>query len=81
MAPLDIRYWAPTPVTLYIPNPIEFDPNDFSQQQFGQQNHNLDTYDDSEEYLGYPSYKAYIDCFVWPNLLPFDTFNYGQQLR
>ena len=52
MAPLDITYWAPTPVTAYIPHPIEFHPEDFPQQQFGQKDHNFDTYDDSKEFLG-----------------------------
>ena len=78
MAPLDNRYWAPTPVRLYIPHPIEFIPNNFPQQQFGQQDHDSD---DSEEYLGYPSYEDYIDCYVWSNPLPFNTFNYLDELQ
>ena len=79
MAPLDITYWVPTPVTAYIPHTIEFDPEDFPQQQFGQ-DHNTDTYDDTKEFLGYPSYEAYIDCYMWPKYMPFITFNYLDEL-
>ena len=69
----------PSPVTAYIPHPIEFDPEDFPQQQFGQ-DHNSETYGNSEEFLRYPSYEAYLDCYIWPDLLPFDTFNYLDEL-
>ena len=64
MAPLDNTYWVPTPVRPYIPHPIEFEPDDFFQPQIGQDDYEWDTYDDSEEYLGYPSYDDYIDCYV-----------------
>ena len=51
MAPLDSTYWAPTPVTAYIPHPIEIDEEDFSQQQFAQGYDILDTYDDNEAFF------------------------------
>ena len=80
MAPLDNTYWAPTPVGPYIPHPIEFEPDNFFQPQIGQDDHEWDIYDDSEEYLGYPSYDDYIDCYVWLEPIPFNTFNYINEL-
>ena len=82
MAPFDSRYWAPTPVRPYIPHPIEFIPIDFPQPQVAQHDNDLDSYDDSEEYLGYPSYDNYIDSCMWSlTLLPFDTFDYLNELQ
>ena len=80
MAPLDNRYWVPTPVRPYIPHPIEFLPVKFPQPQFAQ-DIDSDSYDDSEEYLGYASYDDYIDSYMWPDLLPFDTFDYLNELQ
>ena len=37
--------------------------------------------DDSEEYLGYPSYDNYIDCYMWLELIPFNRFDYLNELH
>ena len=74
MVPLDNRYWAPTPVRLNNPHPLQFLPIEFPQPQVAQQDIDLDSYEDSEEYLGYPLYNYHIDSYVWLDLLPFDTF-------
>ena len=61
---------------MYIPYPIEIDQEDFPQQQSAQGYDILDTYDNNEAFFRYASYEDYIDCYIWPNYLPFDTFNY-----
>ena len=81
MAPLDNRYWVPTPVRPNNPHPLQFLPIEFPQPQVAQQDIDSDSYEDSEEYLGYPSYDDYIDSYVWPDLLPFDTFDYLNELQ
>ena len=79
MAPLDSTYWVPVPVTAYIPHPIEIDQEDFPQQ-FAQGYVISDTFDDNEEFFRYASYEDYIDCYVWPDYLPFEMFNYLDEI-
>ena len=81
MTPLDGTYWVPAPVTAYIPHPIEINQEDFSQQQFAQGYDISDMYDNNEEFFRYASYEDYIDCYVWPDYLPFDTFNYLDEVQ
>ena len=69
--------WVHTHVFPYIPYPAALFPVQFPQPQ---EDIDLDSYDDSEEYLGYPSYDDYIDSYMWPNL-PFHTFDYLNELQ
>ena len=77
MGPKENANWVPMPVYPYIPYPTALFPVQFPQSQ---QDIDLDSYDESEEYLGYPSYNNYIDCYVWPELIPFNTFDYLNEL-
>ena len=78
MAPKENPNWVHTHVFPYIPYPTALFPIQFPQPQ---EDIDLDSYDDSEEYLGYPLYDDYTDSYVWPNLLPFHTFDYLNELQ
>ena len=80
MAPLDSTYWAPTPVTAYIPHPIEINEEDFPEKQFVQCYNISDTYNDNESFFGYASYDDYINCYVWPEYMSFNMFNYLDEI-
>ena len=36
---------------------------------------------DSDEYLGYPSYNDYIDSYMWPEFLPFNSFDHLNEIQ
>ena len=66
MAPLDSTYCMPTPVTAYIPQPIDIDEEDFPEQEFAQGYVISDTYDENDAFFRYESYDDYINCYIWP---------------
>ena len=78
MGPKENTNWVPAPVYRYIPYSTALFPIKFPQSQ---QDIDLDSYDNSEEYLGYLLYDDYIDCYMWPELIPFNTFDYVNELQ
>ena len=78
MAPKENPKWVPTPVYPHFLYPTALVPIQLPQPQ---PDIDLDSDLDSDEYLGYPFYDNYIDSYTWLDFLPFNSFDYLNQIQ
>ena len=84
MAPKEIPNWLPTPVYPYIQYPtvlFPVQPQPLPESQPAIDSDDSSDVDSDEEYLGYPSFKYYLYSYVQPEPVPFNSFDYLNEIQ
>ena len=84
MVPKENSNWAPTPVYPYIQHPtvlFPIQPEPLPQPQPAIDSDDNSDVNSDEEYLGYPSFKDYLYSCVWLETVPFNSFEYLNEIQ